>query len=168
MQRKAQEHPELELEPQRAALGMLRSTKHRFGCPEARVGLQGAAGVAAGGPVSTSVRLGGFPRGSKRKAEAGVDKENAGKLVPHLMVGLFLKLPYSMVKPSIRAHACFEGCMPAHSSCTASVEDPCSPHCQPQQHVCLVLQGLWRCSLMRICSQMLLVRAPALWAAGIA
>ena len=88
MQRKVQEYPELELEPQRAALGMLRSTKHRFGCPEAREGLQGTAGVAAGGPVSASVRHGGFPRGSKRKAEAGVDKENAGKLVPPLMVGL--------------------------------------------------------------------------------
>lgn len=39
---------------------------------------------------------------------------------------------------------------------------------EPQQHVCLVLQGLWRCLLMRTCSQMLLVRAPARWAAGIA
>ena len=105
MPRKAQEHPELELEPQRAALGMLRSTKHRFGRSETREGLQGTAGVAAGGPVSTSVRLGGFPRGSKRKAEAGVDKENAGKLVPSLMVGLSIhgassRVPLSTCKCS--------------------------------------------------------------------
>ena len=100
MQRKVQQHPELELEPQRAALAMLRSTKHRFGCPEAREGLQGTAGVAAGGPVSASVRLGGFPRASKRKAEAGLDKENAGKLVPPLMVGLSIDGPSSTVLPS--------------------------------------------------------------------
>ena len=100
VQRKVQEHPELELEPQRAALGMLRSTKHRFGCPEARGGLQGTAGVAAGGPVSAGVRLGGFPRSSKRKAEAGLDKENAGKLVPPLMVKLSIGGPCSVVLPT--------------------------------------------------------------------
>ena len=120
VQRKAQEHPELDLEPQRAALGMLRSTKHRFGCPEAREGLQGTAGVAAGGPVSASVRLGGFPRGSKRKAEAGVDKENAGKMV---MVELFINGLYRMVTPG----TCRCSCLP------------------PRLHACSLLQHARHC-----------------------